>query len=396
MIMNKETKQYIFENINTDIHQLSLQSTRFPLVDMPLAIRQINGKQKIKNKVPLFFNTEDLLYPVQLSLEQSSSESTAKYKSNLCEGTRFIDLTGGFGVDCYFISQHFKEAVYVERNQELCKLAEHNFKALNCNHIRVVNAQTEEYISQMPTVDLIFIDPARRGSGGRKVVLLSDCEPNVSALSAKLLEKANHIMIKLSPMMEGRAAINELPTTAEVHILSIDNECKEVLLILHQTIPQQISIKTINLTKITENQFFEYLLHEESIAEVACTSVIEKYLYEPNASIMKSGGFKIIGTHFYLNKLHINTHLYTATELKLQFPGRIFEVKKVWGNSKKELKELALLLPKANITTRNYPVSVDELRKKLKIKEGGEVYLFACTLANEQKVVIECRKTNNI
>lgn len=390
--MNQETKQFILENIVANVHQLALQSARYPLVDMPLAIRQINGKQKIKSKVPLFYNTDDILYPAQLSLEQSSSESTAKYKSSLCEGNTLADLTGGFGIDCCFISNYFQQVTYVERQTELCELATHNFKVLGKNHIKVIHSDSEKYLTEMDHVDWIFIDPARRSSSGKKVVLLSDCEPDVSALSPLLLQKATRVMIKLSPMMDITAAVRELPATTEIHIISVDNECKEVLLILDQIATNNKKISTLNIGKNNENQNFEYFTDDEIKAEVSFAATIEKYLYEPNASLMKSGAFKLIGNRFDLRKLHINTHLYTSTELILQFPGRVFEVLNLWGNSKKELKELSEKTPKANITTRNYPISVDELRKKLKIKDGGEVYLFACTLANEQKVIIECVK----
>jgi len=390
--MNKETRQFIAENIEADIHLLALHATRYPMVNMGLAISQINGKQKVKLKIPLFFNTEDILYPVQLSLEQSSSESTAKYKSTLCEGNSLTDLTGGFGVDCCFMSDGFKHVTYVERQKELCELATHNFKVLGKNQIEVIHSETEKYLSGMTHVDWIFVDPARRSTGGKKVVLLSDCEPDVAALSIQLLAKATRVMIKLSPMMDITAAIRDLPTSSEVHIISVDNECKEVLLILNQSAPQNIRIKAVNLLKNEKIQLFEYDLNEESSARVTYTQKIEKYLYEPNASLMKSGAFKTISQNFGIHKLHCNTNLYTSSELLLQFPGRIFETIKTWGNSKTEHKELALNLPKANIATRNYPTTVDELRKKLRIKEGGDTYLFACTIANEQKVIIECKK----
>jgi 16S rRNA G966 N2-methylase RsmD len=390
--MNQETKQFIHQNTNADIHKLALQAARFPLVDMPLAIRQINGKQKIKTKVPLFYNTDDILYPVQLSLEQSSSESTAKYKSSLCEGNTLVDLTGGFGVDCCFMSERFRRVTYVERQEELCNLATHNFAALNKTHIRVVNAETEKFLTEMEPTDWIFIDPARRSSAGKKVVLLSDCEPDVSALSPLLLQKSTRVMIKLSPMMDITAAVNELPNTAEIHIISVDNECKEVLLILDQEKHTNQKIKTINFVKSNKTEVFEFYQHDEATAQITYTAVAGKYLYEPNASVMKSGAFKLVANRYELHKLHKNTHLYTSNELHPDFPGRIFEIKKQWGNSKKELKELTAQIPKANISTRNYLVSVDDLYKKLKIKNGGDVYLFGCTLANEQKTILECRK----
>ncbi|MDP4239182.1 MAG: SAM-dependent methyltransferase [Bacteroidota bacterium] len=392
MHMNEETKRFITEHGKEDIFTLKLKYRNNSEVNIDLAIRQITGKQKIKSKVPLFYHTEDLLYPVQLSLEQSSSESTAMYKSTLCEGNSLVDLTGGFGVDCCFMSEHFQEVTYVERQPELCELARHNFKTLHKDHIRVVNSETENYLTEMGPVDWIYLDPARRGSGGKKVVLLSDCEPDVSALSSLLLEKANRVMIKLSPMMDITAATTALPHTSEIHIISVENECKEILLILNQTIQDNKKIITLNIGKHYENQLFDYYLTEETTAAVAFTSEIKKYLYEPNASVMKSGAFKLTGSYFKLCKLHNNTHLYTSNELVPQFPGRVFKVVKTWGHSKNEMKEMAQQLPTANITTRNYPISVDELRKKLKIKEGGDTYLFACTLNDEHKAIIETKK----
>ena len=390
--MNKETRQFIADNLEADIHQLALQATRYPLVDIPLAIRQINGKQKIKLKIPLFFNTEDILYPVQLSLEQSSSQSTAYYKSTLCEGNTLVDLTGGFGIDCYFMAENFSQVTYVERHAELCELARHNFKALGRKNIEVIHADSEKHLAEMQQVDWIFIDPARRSESGKKVAILSDCEPDVSALAPLLLEKAAKVMIKLSPMLDITAAVRELPTTAEIHIISVENECKEVLLILNQSTDNQKRIRTINISKNKADQVFEFMADDEANASVGYTSEISTYLYEPNAAVMKSGAFKSVGSRFGLSKLHTNTHLYTSTNLLVDFPGRIFEVQEIWGSAKKELKELASTTPKANISTRNYPLPVDELRKKLKIKEGGDVYLFACTLNNEQKVIVECGK----
>jgi 16S rRNA G966 N2-methylase RsmD len=390
--MNEETKRFILEHEQDDIYLLSLQSSRYKKIDFDFAIRQIVGRQKIRNKVPLFFQTLEIQYPVQLSLEQSSSEITAKYKSTLCEGDSLADLTGGFGVDCCFMSSHFKNVTYIERQTELCKLAIHNFQMLNRNHIVVVNAQTEKFLTEMKPVDWIFIDPARRSKSGKKVVLLSDCEPDVTALSVQLLNKACNVMIKLSPMMDITAAIRDLPKTTEIHIISVENECKEVLLILKENNENKLQVKTINFCKNKKDQQFEFYINDEVKANSILTSEIQKYLYEPNAAIMKSGAFKLIGDRFNLLKLHINTHLYTSNELIIDFPGRVFETKVIWGNSKMEMKNHILRLKKANLTTRNYPMSVDELRKKIRIEEGGNTYLFACTLVNEQKVIIECNK----
>jgi hypothetical protein len=390
--MNDATRQFISEHENDDLFALKLKFSSDKNINIDLAIRQISGRQKIKLKVPLFYNTADILYPAQLSLEQSSSEITAKYKSSLCEGNTLVDLTGGFGVDCCFMSERFTNAIYVERQAELCELAKNNFSVLAKNHIKILHIQTEEFITRMQPADWIYIDPARRGKSGNKVVLLSDCEPDVGVLSNLLLEKAVNIMIKLSPMMDITAAVRDLPNTTEIHIISVDNECKEVLLILNRTETSEKTVRTINFNKKNDAQLFEFKQNEEINAHVQYSETIGKYLYEPNAAIMKSGAFKLIGDKFSLDKLHKNTHLYTSNELKTDFPGRIFEVIKEWGSTKSEMKKELEKVSKANISTRNYPIGTDELRKKLKIKDGGDVYLFACTLANEKKTILECKR----
>ena len=290
--------------------------------------RQINGKQKTRSKIPAFFDNDELLYPVQLSLEQSSSESTAKYKSTLCEGNALVDLTGGFGVDSYFLSARFNTACYVERNEELCSLAKHNFKSLGRENIEVINANSEIFLSEIAPVDWIFIDPARRSESGKKVVFLSDCEPDVSALSDTLLSKAKKVLIKLSPMMDISAALRELPNTAEVHIISVDNECKEILLLMDQGKHNNQLIRTVNFGKNKETEYFDFHSEEEQPIAVSFASQPEKYLYEPNSAILKSGAFKLVANRFDLYKLHKNTHLYTSSKLSLNFPGRVFEVQK--------------------------------------------------------------------
>lgn len=388
--MNKETAQFISDHIKDNLFDLRLLKKLPSGVDIELAIRQITGKQKIKSKVPLFYNTDGILYPVQLSLEQSSSETTARYKASLCEGDMLVDLTGGFGVDCSFMSERFQQAVYVERQEALCELAKQNFVVLNKPHIRVEHAETEDFLTEMNRADWIYLDPARRNEHGNKVVFLSDCEPDITLISEQLLAKAGQVMVKLSPMMDISAALKSLPFTREVHIISVDNECKEVLLIMDHSQQAAIKIRTINIGK--QQQMFDFQMEEEENALATFSACIGKYLYEPNAAVMKSGSFKLVGVRFGLDKLHINTHLYTSDYLVENFPGRIFEVQKTWDTSKKGLKEEMHRVPKANISTRNYPLRAEELRSKLRIKDGGDVYLFACTVADNQKLIIECTK----
>lgn len=390
--MNHETKEYIAKHEQDDIYALCLKARNDKNIDYELAIRQIKGKQKIKTKVPLFYNTADILYPAQLSLEQSSSEITAKYKAALCEGETLIDLTGGFGVDCCFMSEKFKAVQYIEKQEDLCEIARNNFSVLNKNHINVRCSETETYLSEMKPVDWIFIDPARRNKSGQKMVSLDDCEPNIAKLSPILLEKAKNVMVKLSPMLDISIAMRDLPRIDEIHIVAVENECKEIILILNAKSKPHPTIKTIHFSKNKPNETFAFALSDEAETHCLFASSINEYLYEPNAAILKSGAFKSVGNKYKLLKLHKNTHLYTSDQLVSDFPGRVFSVLKVWENSKKELKKLSETISNANLTTRNYPIGTEKLRENLKLKDGGDVYLFACTLANENKTLIECKK----
>ena len=390
--MNESTRIFIDRYQNEDVHTLSLLSDKYPQVDMSLAIRQITGKQKTKHKIPTYFACDNLLYPVKLSLEQSSSEITAIHKSARIEGKTLIDMTGGFGVDSFFFSSKFDKVIYVERQKELCELARHNFDVLNRKNIEVINDSAEKILDETDKVNWIYLDPARRTETGKKVVLLSDCEPNVAELAEKLLIKGDNIMIKLSPMIDLVSLTKELPNIAEIQVISVENECKEVVVILSIKAESKIQIKTTNYpnTKSVEN--FDFNLNDEPTAKVNFTNNPQTYLYEPNASIMKSGAFKSISEHFKIDKLHINSHLYTSEALLAHFPGRIFKVEKTYDFSKSSMKEFHSETQKANLSIRNFPMTVNELRKKLKLSEGGDVFVFATTLIDGKKVLISCKK----
>ena len=392
MLMNQATRIFIDEHTNDDVTLLSLQAARFPDVDIPFAIRQISGKQKVREKIPTFYNCRELLYPLKLSLEQSSSEITAKHKSALCEGEVLYDLTGGFGVDCFFLSSRFRQVFYVEAQTELCQLAEHNFSALGRANISIINDTAENFLNNCGDAHWIYLDPARRLESGKKAVLLSDCEPNVALLQDKLLEKANCVMIKLSPMFDIAALRHELKHIREIHIVAVANECREIIVMLERNYNAQPEIKTTNYSRIGTIEKFEFTAGDEQGAEITFTTALRQYLYEPNAAIMKSGAFGLISEKFRLSKLHINSHLYTSDCLIDDFPGRIFCVQTTIDFSKKSLSNLNDEVKKANLTIRNFPLTVNELRKKLKIPEGGDVYLFATTLADNKKVLVKCSK----
>ncbi|MEA4976344.1 MAG: SAM-dependent methyltransferase [Paludibacter sp.] len=400
--MDTQTKLFIQEHLNDDVIQLGLQAKRYPDIDTTFVINQIAGLQKIKEKVPLFYVSDNLLFPKQLSVEQSSSEITAKYKSELFHGNAFADLSGGFGVDFYFISKNFRSGFYVERDDELCKLAAHNFEVLNIPQYEIHQINSEEYLENMQEVDLIYIDPHRRSKTGNKTVLISDCEPDVTLLAEKMLLKSPVVMIKLSPMLDIHQAIKHLPQTEEVHIVAVDNECKEVLLILNRKWTfepdenqyNNIIIKTRNLHSTKQEQIFDFTYDKEKQAEPIFTDEVGHYLYEPNAAIMKSGAFKSVATRFNLRKFHVNTHLYTGEYLIDNFPGRIMQVSEVYGNTKSDLKIIKAKYPKANVSTRNYPLSVDDFRKKTGIKDGGKDYLFALKTTSDKNIIIICNKIN--
>ena len=396
MELTTETIRFIEENARADVRSLALQAKKYPKVDMAMAVVQIAGRQIAEAKVPTWYRTEGLLYPKHLSMEQCSSEATAIYKAGLVEGETFADLTGGFGIDCSFLSRKFKKADYVERQAELCELAKHNFPLLGLD-INVHNEDGVEYLKRMQPVDCLFLDPARRDGHGGKMVAISDCEPDVSALEELLVEKARKVVVKLSPMLDLSLALKDLKHVCEVHIVSTDNECKELLLILQkETASTEVSIHCINslgaLNGYRIYQEYAFTQEQERTSDCPLTHEVEAYLYEPNASIMKAGAYRSLTQAYPVKKLHPSSHLYVSPHFIEDFPGRKFQVEAVSGFGKKELKTFLQGMEKANLTIRNFPSSVAELRKRLKLKEGGDDYLFATTLADESKVIIKCKK----
>lgn len=394
MQISPETQQFIREHLSDNVRTLALQAKKYPDVDMPAAITQIAGRQTAAEKIPSWKEIEDIWYPKHLSLEQCSSEITARYKASLLQGDSLTDLTAGFGIDCSFLAAGFQSVTYVERQEELCEIATHNFPILNLNHITVRNEDGVDHLKAMSPVDCIFLDPARRNEHGGKTVAISDCEPNVAELEELLLSKANRIMVKLSPMLDLTLALKELEYTQEVHIISVNNECKELLLLLGQNPSAEVPIHCVNLSTKGEpkEQHFVFTREQEQRSECAYTDALENYLYEPNTSLLKAGAFRSIATAYPVKKLHPNSHLYTSDTLITDFPGRIFRIVDQCSFNKKEIKEKLADLKKANLTVRNFPATVAELRKRINLAEGGDTYLFASTLNNGQKILIRCEK----
>ena len=386
--MNDITRQYIRENLNADVPTLALKKAPVG-TDVSLALRQIEARQLLRKKVPSWSENEDLLFPPHLSIEQCSSEAAAKYKAGLLEGQSFADLTGGLGIDTYYISQHIQQADYVERQAELCDLARHNYAVLNAD-VKVWNETAEDYLKHCGPLDCIFIDPARRDEHGRKTVSIADCTPDVAALQDLLLEKAGKVMIKLSPMLDISKALEELRHVKEIHVVAVANECKELDVILERDYQGEVQYICVNL--LTGQPELRFTMEEERNSMGKLADGVLKYLYEPNPAMMKAGCYKLLTTRYDVFKLHKNSNLYTSEPYIPDFPGRVFEVVG-WAPYNKKVKQT--LLPdveKASIAVRNFPLSVAELRKALKLADGDETYLFATTLKGEKKVVIRTKK----
>ena len=361
--LNESTKQFIRENLNADVPTLALKKAPVG-TDFSLALRQIAARQLLRKKVPEWSENEDLLFPAHLSIEQCSSEASANYKANLLNGNTFADLTGGLGIDTYYIDRHFQKTDYVERQSELCDLARHNFSVLN-TRIEVHNETAEDYLNHCEPKDCIFIDPARRDEYGRKTVSIADCTPNVADLQDLLLQKAEKVMVKLSPMLDISKALEELRQVKDVHVVAVANECKEL----------------------------DFILERGYQGSGKLAESVLKYLYEPNPAVMKAGCFKLLTQRFGVFKLHKNSNLYTSEDLISDFPGRIFEVEG-WAPYNKKVKQALLQeVDKASIAVRNFPLSVADLRMALKIGDGDAIYLFATTLKGEQKIIVKTKKT---
>lgn len=387
--LNESTKQFIRENLNADVPTLALKKAPVG-TDFSLALRQIAARQLLRKKVPEWSENEDLLFPAHLSIEQCSSEASANYKANLLNGNTFADLTGGLGIDTYYIDRHFQKTDYVERQTELCDLARRNFSVLN-TQIEVHNETAEDYLKHCEPKDCIFIDPARRDGHGRKTVSIADCTPNVADLQELLLQKAEKVMVKLSPMLDISKALEELHHVKELHVVAVANECKELDFILERVYQGEIQFVCVNL--LTEQPEVRFTMEEERNSSGKLAESVLKYLYEPNPAVMKAGCFKLLTQRFDVFKLHKNSNLYTSEDLISDFPGRIFEVEG-WAPYNKKVKQALLQeVDKASIAVRNFPLSVAELRKALKIGDGDAIYLFATTLKGEQKIIVKTKKT---
>ncbi|MEC7770214.1 MAG: class I SAM-dependent methyltransferase [Bacteroidota bacterium] len=349
---------------------------------------QIEAKKKCKDKLPTWFISSNIYYPNKLNIEQTSSEITAAYKAEIVSGKSLVDLTGGFGVDSYFFSKKIDQVFHCEINQELSGIANHNFKVLGQENIQCSSEDGVEFLKKSTdSFDWIYVDPSRRNDKKGKVFLLEDCLPNLPEHLPLLFKKTQHILVKTSPLLDIKMGITALNFVKEVHVVAIQNEVKELLFVLEKEYMGSIQIKTINLLP-EQRDIFNFELEEEQDAQIHFGEPLS-YLYEPNTAILKSGGFKSVAKAHGLVKLHPHSHLYTADNI-IDFPGRRFEIHQVLPYSKKSLKTLAV--SKANITTRNFPLSVAEIRKKHNIKDGGNRYLFFTKTIDDALLVLDCEK----
>jgi hypothetical protein len=382
---------FVHDHADDDLAQLLLAAGRYPEIDVPFAVEQIRARRYIREKLPTWYADRSLLFPSKSAVEQCSSELTAAYKQGLIRNeTHVCDLTGGLGVDTCFFARKVSRVSYVERSETCFRIAMYNFSRMNMENIDGYCEDAESAIRKIQSMDIIYVDPARRNEENRRFYALSDCEPDFVKIAPLLLSKSPKVIAKLSPMLDIRHTLNLFPQTCEIHVVSVRNECKELLFVLQRgTENREPGIRCINYTTEGVEQSFCFTLSDELSAEPVMRNSIQTYLYEPNASILKAGGYKQIAIRSGIEKLHPNSHLYTSGRLIPSFPGRVFRVENVFPFTGRLCKTIAGIIPQAHISTRNFPLSAAELRQRTRIADGGDRYLFATTLADDQKVLIQ-------
>ncbi len=391
--LSDELREFVRQHADEDTDKLLLQAGRYPSIDIPAATIQIAARRQIREKLPEWYANSGLIFPSRLAAEQCSSEACAAYKQSLLRGENVCDLTGGLGVDSWYFSRKAASVTYIERNPDYCRAAGVNFRMLGAENIRIVEADATVLVGEL-SADTFYIDPARRATGNRRLFALSDCEPDILALKSLLLPRCTRLIVKTSPMADIGETLRLLPETREVHVVALHNECKELLFVLENgTFPaEEVKITCVNLKSGEETIPFVFTLREEKTCKEHPVNGISAFLYEPHVALLKGGAFKIIAEQFKVYKLHKNSHLYTSDRWIPTFPGRRFRVEKTIPFSGKNQKVLKQEIPKANITVRNFPLSVAELRQRSGIAEGGDHYLFATTVNPAQRIIIVSRK----
>lgn len=387
LLLNNEVQDFITQNIDNNVNKLALQKNVFTSIEYPEIINQIAAKQKAKEKLPTWFATKNIIYPSKISIEQTSSEKAAKYKASIIKGKKLIDLSGGFGIDDYYFSNSFEEVFHCEINDELSTIVKHNYTQLNKKNIECFSGNSSTILENLNTTfNCIYIDPSRRNDKKGKVFLLEDCEPNVPKLLDFYFKYTSFILIKTAPILDIQAGLSELQFVKNIHIVAIENEVKELLWEIEKDYIGEITLIATNIEKDTVSSI-KTIFNKTYLATF---SLPELYLYEPNAALLKSGNFNAISEIFSVNKLHQHSHLYTSNN-KISFPGRSFKVNKIIPFQKKEIKD-EIVNSKMNVSTRNFPLKPEEIKKKYKIKDGGTLFAFFTTNINNDKIILLCSK----
>lgn len=382
----KDILEFARAHRNDNVRELALKARTFPGIDMAQALQQIAGWQIAREKLPRWASIEDIVYGPQLAMEQCSSQVTAAYKAALAEGDTITDLTGGLGVDFSFMADG-RRGTYVERQEQLCDIARHNFAVLGLDAL-VVNGDGVEHLNMMDPVDTIYIDPARRDKAGNRVFALADCTPDVTLLAPQMLEKANTVIIKLSPMLDHRAAVAQLPCVSQVHIISVHGECKELLLVLKRGYEGNVTVHCVN----DDDQVTFTLGEENTPAPVWDETSAPLYMYEPNASIMKAGCYGLMARQREMAVISPDSHLLVSDMPDEEFAGRAFRVEAISSMNKKDIKAFMQGVTKANVAVRNFPMKANELAKRLKVSDGGDIYIFGTTTASGKHVLLRCSR----
>ncbi|MEO5599850.1 MAG: class I SAM-dependent methyltransferase [Cyclobacteriaceae bacterium] len=390
-------QQFIRAHEHDDRRTFVLNNKEVSGIPPGILADQIAGRKKSKEKLPTYYAASGIIYPPSINLEQSSSEQTARFKAeilqNILKGKQIIgaDLTGGFGVDAFFLSRAFKQLHFVEPEESLLEISRHNHQQLNATNIEYHISSAEIFIEDAShSCDFFYADPSRRTLTGRKVNAMEDSIPDVVKLSVQILKKSSVFLVKASPLLDIQAGLTQLPYVKAVFVISVDNECKEVLFVCEKATVGEPIIETVNLSNYKPSEAFSFRFSEERAHEARLNDPLQ-YLYEPNASILKAGAFKSIATRFNLQKIQKNTHLYTSHDLASEFPGRIFLVEKTIRGDRQEIKKY---FPdgKANVTTRNYPLSAEMLKKKTGLKDGGEKFLIGFSGQQKKFLVVAIRQ----
>ena len=427
LLPNEETKKFILEHISLSPTEAALLAHNKPNVDAVFALNQIAGKQIAKQKLPLWAQCEEVIYPTHLSMEQCSSQATAKYKAQLAKNLLseletnsekiLVDLTGGFGVDCTLMSEFFDSAICIEQQSELSSISQHNMNALCHSRVNCYNNNCIESLEAIEKATIIYIDPARRNANGERTYAIEDCTPNVLNLKNKLLKKAKIVIVKLSPMLDWHKAVQDFNgNVSSLHIIASHNECKELLLVVDSQIHENLKVYCVNdqqITKIRASydsetqqvkaESIEYCESKEdtedtensenSICDKNSWQNYAKYVYEPNAALMKIGCFSLIEKQYHTLQLQTNSHVFVSAAYNKSFPGKIWKIENVCSMNKKEIKKALENLTHANIVTRNFPMSAETLRKRLHIQNGGNTRLIATTDSNNQHILIRAAET---